>query len=478
MISFLPPSFISLFSSFAHVFTTPSFFNFVCLTTGWILCSGRHTISKALQAIGPVHAQKHHSVFYRLFSRARWNPDRIGEVLFQLVLPFIPGVNIYLLVDDTLCRKSGPHLWGGGMHHDPLASTYGRGTSRKRHVALAFGHNWVVLALWVPCPWNAKRGVAVPILFRFYPSKKYAPAESYRKRTELALELIQITASWIRSDRKGIVVGDAEYACRTILRNLPSPLHFIGPMNMKAALYDRPAPSEKRRGAPRKRGVRLPNPSLMATDPTFPWQETTLSIYGKDVSAQIQTRVCLWYTVTGTRPIQGVLTRDPKGRIEDRAYFSTDLEATSEHLLAGFARRWTLEVTFFNIKQFLGLENPQNGWGRGPTGPRREKLKPGPQPRGQRGAKAVQRTVPFVFVTYALIHLWYLQHGNVTADVQAVKARSPWYRHKTEPSFYDMLRAVRKAICIPLFLQDPPAERVQQKIESVLEFLYEMPSAA
>jgi hypothetical protein len=23
-------------------------------------------------------------------------------------------------VDDTLARKSGRHIWGAGMHHDPL----------------------------------------------------------------------------------------------------------------------------------------------------------------------------------------------------------------------------------------------------------------------------------------------------------------------------------------------------------------------
>ncbi len=57
------------------------------------------------------------------------------------------------------------HLWGG-VQHDAVRSTYGRFTSAGRHVALSFGHNWVVVSVWVPLPWAEDRGLAVPVLFR------------------------------------------------------------------------------------------------------------------------------------------------------------------------------------------------------------------------------------------------------------------------------------------------------------------------
>jgi len=85
-----------------------------------------------------------------------------------------------------------PQLWGGGMHHDAAASSYGRCASGRRHVAFAFGHNWVILAIWVPYPWNPDRGVAIPVLFRIYRSKKTSPKQHRRKRTILAFEMLQI----------------------------------------------------------------------------------------------------------------------------------------------------------------------------------------------------------------------------------------------------------------------------------------------
>ena len=59
-----------------------------------------------------------------------------------------------------------------------------------------------------------------------------------------------------------------------------------------------------------------------------------------------------------------VVTRDPSGRINDRAYFSTDVDASVEAILEQFARRWEIEVAFRNTKQAMGFQDPQNGWWR------------------------------------------------------------------------------------------------------------------
>jgi len=456
-----------LFGQLAWVFTAPSFTSFVTLAAGWMLCLGRHTISRVIQASGPLGRSKHHSAFYRFFQRSVWISDRVGKAVFQMALPYIPGA-VYALVDDTLCRRTGPHIWGGAMHYDPLVSTYARTSSVGRHLAFAFGHNWVVLAVRVPLPWNPQRGVGLPVLLRLYRSKKRCPMAEYRKRTEMAVELVEIVAEWLPKGRRLIVVGDREYACKTLVRRLPPGVHFTGPMGMDARLYDLVPAGPKGRGRPRKRGPRLPPPSGGLEDPSLPWEKTNLCIYARKVPAWVKSRVALWYSVAGTRPVRIVWTRDPKGRIQDRAYFSTDLEATPEEILSGFSHRWGLEVTFFNTKQFLGLEDPQNGWGRRRAGRPSFPKRAGPQPRGRRGERAVQRTVPMVFVTYALIHLWYFQHGSPKEDVQTVRAMAPWYAHKREPSFADMLRAVRKEFWLARFSSDPQLQCVLQKNPNVL----------
>ena len=72
----------------------------------------------------------------------------------------------------------------------------------------------------------------------------------------------------------------------------------------------------------------------------------------------------MWYTVAGIRLVHMVVTQDPKGRLESRAYFCTNPSIYVEDILINYARRWTLEVAFRNAKQAMGLQDPQNGWWR------------------------------------------------------------------------------------------------------------------
>lgn len=434
---------------------------------GVVLCPGRHTISRVLQHAQGPGRKKHCATLYRFFSRAVWITDLLGQALIGLVPPLIPEGPIYALTDDTLCRKSEPHLWGAGMHHDPLASTYGRGTKVGRKVAFAFGHNWVVLSLWAPLPWNSERGVAIPILFPLCRSKKRCPPEEYHKRTELAQEMIRILSSWIPAGRKLILVGDSEYACQTVVQSLPWGVDFVGPMVMDAAFYDIPGP-QKGRGRRAKKGTRLPSPKEPATDSCVPWTPTTLSIYGRKVEALVKTQVGLWYRVAGTRRVRMIVTRDPKGRIEDRAYFAIVPGMSVGEGAQGFSRRWAQEVLHRDTKQRLGLEDPQNGWWRRPHGKRAPKKKAGPQPHAKRGERAVRHTAPLAFLTYALVAVWYVQHGSVTHDVRRARERAPWYRHKREPSFADTLEAARRDLWAARFSAHPALRAVSAKIQKLV----------
>lgn len=503
----IPSTVWPILLSFSPCFTAPSFENFVVLVTAWILCQGRHTVSRVIQAGGEAARQKGHDAFYRFLSKARWDTDSLGHTLFRLFLPFLPLV-ITAPVDDTLAHKSGPHFWGAGMHHDAGRSTYGRGSAKGRK-EFAFGHNWVTLSVWVPRPWNPSRGFAIPVLFGLYRSKKQCekPAEKkpkqkamkkrarkkaktrarkkarkearerakvqakkdYRKRTEIAVELIQKLARWIPEGRILQVVGDREYACQTVVKNLPEGVLFIGSMHMEAALYTLPKPrKEKAKGRPRKKGERLPSPTELAEDESISWEEVNVRIYGKEVTLHVKSMVCLWYTVAHTKLVRMVLTRDPRGQFEDRAYFCTDDKRPVEGILIPFSRRWAIEVAYRDGKQLMGVENPQNGWWRRKQGSRAPEKRPGPNPRGNRGRKAVERTLPFAFTAYAVVILWYLMHGQPSKDVDRARTEAPWYLHKKEPSFADMLAAMRRAIWATRLSASPLIDGPPEEIEEVL----------
>src|SRR6266581_372304 len=411
--------------AFQSCFTQPSFDSFWALACAWILCSGRRSLTRVIQS-AQLTQFKHYCSFHRFFSQARWDLDDLGHCVLQLLLPFCAEV-LVAAVDDTLARKSGRHIWGAGMHHDPLRST------QKRPV-FSFGHNFVVLSLQVALPFAPNKYWAFPILVRLYRKRQtsqrapgkggklerkqtgQAPAKQYRTRPELALEMIQIVASWI-PQRTLRVLGDSEYAGQSISRHLPANVKLISRMNMKAALFE-PAQKIAKRGRRRKKGNRLPSPLQRAQDKKAPWIKTTLSLYGKQVKLWYQTMDALWYPSAGQQLLRIVVVHDPSGRRRDDCFFSTDLTLAPTQILEIFARRWPLEVCFRDVKQFLGFEDPQN-----------------------RVAKAATRTAPLIFFIYDLVLLWHAQCGHRQAAHSALDR--PWYPQKASVSFEDILRTLR-----------------------------------
>ena len=277
-------SFAPLLLALQPCFTQPTFSSFWALACAWILCSGRRSLTRIIQS-AQLTRFKHYGSFHRFFSQARWNLDDLGHAVFQLLLPLCAEVLVGA-VDDTLGRKSGRHIWGAGMHHDPLRST-------QRRPFFAFGHNWVVFSLHLSFAFAPQKVWALPILVRLYRKRKnsklapgrggklerkqigQATDKQYRTRPQLALEMIQIVAGWA-GERQLRVLGDSEYAGGSISRHLPGNAELISRMTMKAALFELPPASTGGRGRRRKKGRRLPNPLQMAQDRRRSWSKTTV----------------------------------------------------------------------------------------------------------------------------------------------------------------------------------------------------------
>ena len=135
-------SFVCLLATFAPLMTPSSFESFQVLASGWVLGTRRRTVTELIQRAGSVDL-KSYSTFHRFFNRAQWSVDEAGRVVLLLVLRLIPtSAVIRLVVDDTLCKKGGQHIFGSGMHRDALAST-------RKLARLSWGHNWVVVGVIV-----------------------------------------------------------------------------------------------------------------------------------------------------------------------------------------------------------------------------------------------------------------------------------------------------------------------------------------
>jgi hypothetical protein len=153
--------------------------------------------------------------------------------------------------------------------------------------------------------------------------------------------------------------------------------------------------------------------------------------------------------VRHTDPVRVILLRDtrrtsPKTSGYDIALVTTDLTATAQEIIARYAARWSIEVTFFDVKNLLGVGQARN-----------------------RVPKAVQRTVPFGLLCHSLLIIWYARHGHATTDVAHRRTSAPWYRSKTGPSTLDILTSLRRQIIAARFLPSSPRPATTEEILEV-----------
>jgi hypothetical protein len=423
----LTPTFGSLLLRFRSVFTAPTFATFLSIATGWCLSHRHRYVTELIQSAGAVH-RGHHSRYHRLFANAAWSIDDLFESLArEVVATFSPEGMIDLGVDDTLCRKRGLTIFGTGMHHDPLIS------SRKR-VHVSWGHDWVILSLLVTNPsWSPTKVWAVPVGMRLYKNrqgltkgkkgqakgkgqKKRPPDPNHRTRPELAVELIGRFAS-LFPQREMIVSGDSAYGGKSVLRHLPENVDLISRVASNAALY-RPAPPRRsdQRGPSRKKGDRLPKMAEWAAD-AAPWEDLEFDRYGLHAKLQVKTIRGLYYKAGKDRLLTIVLVRDMAGGRPDQMFYCTRTDWDARSILSHYAGRWSVEVMHFNAKQMMGLEDPSN-----------------------RTPLAVQRTAPVGLVLYGLTLVWFHRDGHRSVSFPD----RPWYPGKAEPSYADVLTALRR----------------------------------
>jgi hypothetical protein len=403
----LIPGLVELVAPLRDCFRIEVFQTFQVLLAGWVLCLGPHTISGAWQATGRA-AKRHHDTAYAVFHSAAWEWDDLGIVLATVILArLIPGGVVWLVVDDTLCHKRGAQVAFGGIFRDAVLS------SRSRKV-LRFGLNWVVLGIAVPVPMRPDRYFCLSVLWRV---QRKAGQDGYRTRPQAAAELARLLAE-ADPGRTFWRAGDSAYVNAATLRGRPANLHVVGPLHWKAALFQRPGPNSGT-GRPPKKGRRLPAPKALIEDTTaYPAEAMTIAFPKATRQLRVQViRDVLWYRGCGDRPVTVILVRDPAGRWRDEALVATDPAVDAAFAITGYCRRWSVEVTFFESKQYLGLHDPR-----------------------VRAERSVERAHPMAWFVGSLVVLWYCLGGHEGSHV--VRER-PWYKRKASPTFTDMLGALR-----------------------------------
>jgi hypothetical protein len=426
---------------FAPAFREEVFGTFQQMVVAWIVCLGRRSISRVWETTGKSRTQDHSAAF-RLFSQAVWNWDEVCRILLVAILDqLVPGLRIWVVVDDTLCHKRGAKVAFGGIFVDAVLST-------KRHKVFRFGNNWVMLGIVIELPFRKNRYFCLPIMWRIYEKRGTQTKQQHRTKSRLAADMIALLATWV-VDRKITVVADSAYIGKHLLKDRPAQVEAVGPMCWKAALT-RPLVGGEHGGC--RKGKRLPTPAQMLKDDRR-WPAETMTITFKNqvertLEVKVVTEVC-WYTVTGTKPVQLVLVRDPQGEWRDEALVCTDVTVAAAQVITGYCRRWSVEVAFCDAKQLMGFHDPQV-W----------------------CTASVERAAPMAWFVGSLVTLWYAEYGH---EGEQAHRHRPWYTSKEFPTFADMVASCRWQLWRHWFAEESGS---QPDLEEKLVWFFEYVATA
>jgi len=395
---------------FAGAFTVPTWRSVLVLVSGTLLAPGRRTVTTALSILG-LREIATFTTFHRVLNRNRWSGRWLArQLLHQLVEAFVPRGPVVVGIDETIERRWGAKITARGIYRDPVRSSHG-------HFVKASGLRWISVMLLAPIP-GAGRVWALPFLTALAPSERFAHIRGcrHKKLTDWARQLLLQTARWL-PERRLVAVGDMGYAAIELLAAVRRHLTIVARLRLAARLFDPPPPRRPgQRGRPRVSGARQPSlPERLRSRETL-WRRVTMTDwYGEgDRLIDVASGTAVWDHPGKRVPIRWILVRDVSGEFEPQALLCTDLEADPLLVLGWFVRRWSVEVTFAEVRRHLGVETPR-----------------------QWSDKAIARTTPALMGLFSLVTLWASEEL-----IRATPRRASWYA-KPQLTFSDALAAVR-----------------------------------
>lgn len=411
----LPFEIASIVGPFAPVFSQPVWLRVQAVICGAVLCQGTRTVCSILRTLGLSQLETFQN-YHRIFNRAQWSGREAARILLQLLVEsFAPTGPLVLGIDEVLERRRGQKILAKGIYRDSARSSHS-------FFVKSSGLRWISLHLLVPIPW-AKRIWALPFLTVLAPSERYHKKKGLRHKTiiDWAQQLVRQVRRWW-PERQLVLVGDATYAALELLhacQTLPQPVTLISRLRLDAALYT-PAPQQRKRGRPRLKGKRLPTLAQRLHNPRTKWHQVRLDWYGQPKRRiDFATGTAVWYH-SGKPPVRlrWVLIRDPEGAFQPQALLCTDEGLNGLEILRLFMRRWSMEVTFQEVRAHLGMDG-QRQW----------------------NERAIARTTPCLLGLFSLVTL---AAHRIQANRKSARQLlwTAWYK-KDHPSFSDALAWVR-----------------------------------
>lgn len=339
------------FSTLATVLDPRSGPRLAWLFVGAVLARGRRTVTSWIRAAG---LSDDFRPCYTTVTAAGKRSDLLAARLaHEVVKPLVMDAGrLTFALDDTPTERYGRHVQGAGIHHNPSPGPAGG--------PFVYGHVWVVLGLLARHPtWGV---IALPLIARLYVREKNLPGiaakhrPAFRTKLELAVELMRWARCWLGMLGKPLwVAADGAYAKAPFLQPMRTlGVTVVSRLRKDSALWTVPPPRRAgQRGRRRIYGEQRIDLAKRAGQRRG-WATGTFDLYGKPTAKRYKTFVATWRPAGGA--IRVVLVDEPTGWV---AFFCSDPTASVADILGEVAARFSLEITFRDVKDIVGAGQQQ-----------------------------------------------------------------------------------------------------------------------
>jgi len=223
--------------------------------------------------------------------------------------------------------------------------------------------------------------------------------------------------------RKFILLGEGGYGSHELARFCHEHrrhLTLVSRFHPQANLYALPPQTRRPQGGrPRTKGRKLAAPQQVVKRSSG--KRATVGWYGgQRRRVELVSGAGHWYKGgDGLVPVRWVFVHDRDGTHRDEYFYSTDETLDAARIATLYTARWSIEVTFQEMRAHLGFETPR-----------------------QYAARSVLRTAPCLLGIFSVVSLVFAGHAR---RHRVNLEQTSWYA-KTEPTFADAIAAVRRLL--------------------------------
>lgn len=342
-----------LLSCFSEVFSRPSFKIFSSFIIGFIQLGKETHTSSMVQSLSFSFLHRSLSSFTRFLGQNVWAVEEVAETALEQffhTLRIKAHSVLFLIVDDTICQKSGKKIPGCAWHRDHAQKAY------------VFGHQWVLFALLY-------KDFLLPLRAKLYHPKGTKGCGPFQTKITMAKKMLQTFRLPIPC--KVYLLADSWYWAKELAQLCRKyGYHMISQLKTSSVFF--------------MNGEKTKLTALSNISSAY--REVSVFVYGKNKTLKIARFVGI---IQGLGKVAVVVVKEKRKKTS--YLVSTNLHLSALDIIKYYAKRWKIEQMIKDLKQRLGFGHYQ-----------------------VRNPQAIQRHVAIVLLSYGvLIFLKILQQLRV-----------------------------------------------------------------